>query len=294
VKTGKRKIHEARLAVVKALNWEDLSNTQVALAFRVTASAVCSLRRIAGLTNPNNATDQGRDLEMADLYRSGMTLDAIGVRFGLTRERVRQILAKLGVPAGAARTIRKIESAKTKERQRRAIWDQHCQAVYGCSFGLAHELNDGKVFSSASSAARRYVDQRRNSIRRGINWEITFPEWMSVWRESGKWEERGRGKYVMARIGDSGGYKIGNIQIITASQNSRDSYLVTTAEERTEKRRKVISDISYLSPRMIQVRDLRTLGLSTPQIASKLGITYRAAWNYVDQLQRKSSLAEAA
>ena len=40
-----------------------------------------------------------RDDQIATMYRSGKTLKATGAAFGLTRERVRQILKKLGIPS---------------------------------------------------------------------------------------------------------------------------------------------------------------------------------------------------
>jgi DNA-directed RNA polymerase sigma subunit (sigma70/sigma32) len=46
-----------------------------------------------------------REAVICDLYREGKTLQEVGDVFGLTRERVRQILRRAGVPteAGGAR-----------------------------------------------------------------------------------------------------------------------------------------------------------------------------------------------
>jgi hypothetical protein len=74
---------------------------------------------------------------------------------------------------------------------------------------------------------------------RKIKWDITFPEWWKVWQDSGKWEQRGKGKgYCMTRIGDTGGYEVNNVEIKTISENFSDSYLKTTAKERFIKRKK--------------------------------------------------------
>ncbi|MEU1887076.1 sigma factor-like helix-turn-helix DNA-binding protein [Micromonospora rifamycinica] len=49
-----------------------------------------------------------RNLAMVEMYAGGETLSAIGEKFGVTRERVRQILAKRGaVTAEDARRVRR-------------------------------------------------------------------------------------------------------------------------------------------------------------------------------------------
>lgn len=67
--------------------------------------------------------------------------------------------------------------------------------------------------------------QRKSARERGVAWEMTFEEWLAVWVESGKWEQRGRkkGQYVMARHGDVGPYKVGNVSIVTTEQNIREA-----------------------------------------------------------------------
>ncbi len=68
-----------------------------------------------------------------------------------------------------------------------------------------------KAFNGQMSAARR----------RGIEFPMTYAEWLGVWQASGKLEQRGRlrDQYVMARFGDKGPYAIDNVYISTASEN---------------------------------------------------------------------------
>jgi hypothetical protein len=97
-------------------------------------------------------------------------------------------------------------------------------AFLGCDERTAILLNDGMPLRKKRSKAMLYLYQRQSSFKRGIAWEITFPEWLSVWLESGKFEQRGVGvgSYCMARHGDAGPYKVGNVSIQTCTQNSRD------------------------------------------------------------------------
>jgi hypothetical protein len=67
----------------------------------------------------------------------------------------------------------------------------------------------------------KFWNHRRRAKHRGIPFLFTFDEWLSIWKDSGHFHERGnkRGQYVMARYNDKGAYEIGNVKIITAGEN---------------------------------------------------------------------------
>jgi len=81
----------------------------------------------------------------------------------------------------------------------------------------------------------RYIAHRQNAKRRGIGFEMTFEEWMSIWENSGKFEQRGRGKgkYCMYRINDTGPYKDGNVFIGLSEDNVRDGNVGKVVSEET-------------------------------------------------------------
>jgi hypothetical protein len=66
-----------------------------------------------------------------------------------------------------------------------------------------------------------YARQKAMAKIRNIEWDITFQEWYSVWEQSGKYAERGKGKgkYVMSRVNDIGAYKLGNVFIQLNTDN---------------------------------------------------------------------------
>lgn len=68
-----------------------------------------------------------------------------------------------------------------------------------------------------------YGHHRSSAKVRGIGFELTFHEWWKIWKDSGKWLERGRSShcYAMARHGDVGPYAVGNVSIITVGENCR-------------------------------------------------------------------------
>lgn len=68
----------------------------------------------------------------------------------------------------------------------------------------------------------KYIRQRANAQNRGIPWDFTFDSWWKIWQDSGKWEERGNGRfgYCMARINDEGHYCPENVVIKTLQDNT--------------------------------------------------------------------------
>jgi hypothetical protein len=68
---------------------------------------------------------------------------------------------------------------------------------------------------------KAYRHCKYDAKNRGIDFLLTFEEWLAIWEDSGYLAERGcrRGQYVMARFGDEGPYIVGNVEIILATQN---------------------------------------------------------------------------
>jgi hypothetical protein len=114
---------------------------------------------------------------------------------------------------------------KTKDP---AKLEANARRIYGCSRAAALFVNGGLPLRQRHTPAMAYTHQRTSAGKRGVEWEISFPEWMAVWLESGRWELRGvgRGRYCMARHGDTGPYKVGNVSIQLATQNSRDGVYI--------------------------------------------------------------------
>ncbi len=174
-----------------------------------------------------------RVAKMTDLYKSGYTLQQIGDEYGITRERVRQILSREGVcRTQGGSHVRSVVSAIYKHKERKNA-DGRYVLTYGCTKEVAESLNGGERVSTKGTPAYKYAAQRKNAHTRGIEWDITFPEWLAIWKKSGHFDERGRAKgYCMARYGDSGPYHPDNVEIITIGQNFSDSYIVHPWHER--------------------------------------------------------------
>lgn len=148
---------------------------------------------------------------VAFMLGGGSTLEQVGAACGVTRERIRQ-LAKIhglenGQPTRAKRAVEAVKAAR----------DRLSFGRWGCSRAEYRGLGRG-----VTDAFQR---QRQTSSGRGVAWEFAnLWEWWCVWRDSGKWEERGRGadRYAMTRRGDCGPYATWNVVIKTNRENSQE------------------------------------------------------------------------
>lgn len=87
---------------------------------------------------------------------------------------------------------------------------------------------------------KAFNSQRCHARDRGIEFKFSFPEWLRIWRASGKLAERGRlpQQYCMARFGDVGAYETTNIKIITNLENWREG---STGRRHSEETKQKIS-----------------------------------------------------
>lgn len=161
--------------------------------------------------------------EILSRWEQGETLEQIGQRMGVTRERIRQLLKEWGAGLGGRR-----KTADDKAKARMARLNERSLRLRG----ITHE--EFKALPKAATAA--YRQQRRNAKTRGIEWRFNLASWWRVWQASGKWPERGRGRrYVMARKGDTGPYSPDNVYICTGAQNTSDQYIWKPFHSRTRK-----------------------------------------------------------
>lgn len=170
-----------------------------------------------------------RNENIERMFRTGNKQKDIGACYGISCQRVQQILSRRGVnrmDGGViVRALLKYPDFSKREKQR----DERATKMFGCSDDTLVQINGSRLSSGPhrKTIAGRFREQKANASTRGIIWEITLPEWWQIWQESGRWGDRGTGKgYCMARYGDSGAYVVGNVYICTVGQNSSDSYLV--------------------------------------------------------------------
>ena len=172
------------------------------------------------------------DTQIKERFTSGVTQGAIAADAGVSRERIRQILEKLGLRrcdggAWLRATIREERRALRLADRYRLLW------------GISR--SEGKDIRHAFGYApfRAFLQQRKNATARGIQFLFTFGAWWAIWQESGHWNERGivngRHLYVMSRVGDTGPYSPDNVRIVTQSENMIEHGQIKRGDKKMEK-----------------------------------------------------------
>jgi len=172
--------------------------------------------------------------DMCQRYKAGETMKSIGESYGITRERVRQVIKKGGLSGkDGGQSVSAFKNACERHRKNKERADQNKIQVLGCTKS-EYDYYRSMDKDYSKTPIMKYRQQKINAIRRGIEWKMTINEWWGLWDRSGKWEMRGLGKdkYVMGRIADSGSYEVGNVEIILHGQNSKDYYAVHKDEWR--------------------------------------------------------------
>lgn len=230
-----------------------------------------TFRKYGGMGS-GTKTFSERNNEIAELYKSGKTLEDISLVYNLTRERVRQVLRAVGVArkeGGSA--IRALSNQVADAAARASAKEARALVEFGCDHETAVRINGGTAFYRQKSPSSAYLHQKRAASVRGVDWQLTFPQWWDIWQQSGKWGMRGRGgdAYCMARKGDAGPYTAESVYITTNRQNSSDSYIWNPACKRFG----VTRDELGMTRRQRLIWDLAQAGKHPKDIATELDIT---------------------
>lgn len=84
----------------------------------------------------------------------------------------------------------------------------------------------------------RYLEHKRRAKMRSIPFLLTFDQWSEIWKQSGHADEMGHcgHQFCMARYGDKGGYEVGNVRIITCSENNSEQWSNMTPDMQARRR----------------------------------------------------------
>lgn len=175
---------------------------------------VCKARYDTGVEDPQ------RQEKMRQLFVSGKTYSEVGERFGVSRQRVQQILRKIDVSAscgGASAAAKAKKELRDTERKKKR--ENRFRSSYGVTEKELREILNGYP-----DAAVRFEEQKSNARRRRIKWNLTIKEWIDIWSESGKYGKRGRHshEYVLTRINGRGDFSSENCIISTLAESSRN------------------------------------------------------------------------
>ena len=177
------------------------------------------------------------------------TMQMIGDKYGLTRERVRQILGKYGIKRNEggyykASRIKKenLEAKKIIERENKWL------PFYGCTNKEFKKINKGPYRITKNCPAASYSSFKRFIERRETVY-LTLPQWVKVWKDSGHWrlkiKGKGKCKYIIAKIIEEGKYSFCNVHVIPFSE--RVSYVRKMEFKGLRPRKNIKNKIAFLN-----------------------------------------------
>ncbi len=131
-----------------------------------------------------------RNVDIVARFLKGETSSELGVEYGLTRQRVIQILSQLGVEIAKGGFALKCQQA---QQARQVLRQSEINRSYGTSRAT--------VASIPANVRRAYSSQRRWVSSAGMDWSFNLESWWKVWHESGNFEHRGanQGQFRMRR-----------------------------------------------------------------------------------------------
>jgi hypothetical protein len=155
---------------------------------------------------------------VADYLTGKFTMREIGMREGISHERVRQVLSDQAPGYKDVRKARRkavtAELLLSKDARREAAFFQ----LWGCN-----RKRFAEILAAFPDARLRFKENKGNAHTMKRPWKMTFCEWATCWIESGKLQLRGhkgmRGsgrskQFWMSPINPSIGYTVGNVRIV--------------------------------------------------------------------------------
>ena len=156
-------------------------------------------------------------------FMAGESMKEIGNRLGLSREYIRQVIAKHGMTAaqgGFAHQVALKREAKRKQKEER-------QAQLKSKFLEQWGTPRGAV--SANPEVLAYLGFRWNVKRRGITNTLTFFQWKDIWAKSGILGRPGQGQYGLTRRDLTRGFDAENAVVRSMQDISRETVARTRA-----------------------------------------------------------------
>lgn len=224
------RIFEKRVAKIKELASLGLTRPEIADSMAISIQSVGKYARQYSIDIKHAGLGRGGNPErseaMFSMYKSGKTLAQIGDVYGITRERVRQILSKRGdisaQEGGQSKRASIKKSRVTSEKEARCLSKNGCTLSQLASIKKLSKEMISNGYGKYRTPTYAFQTQRTNALSRNIQWDLKLWDWWQVWQASGKWDQRGKGKdrYVMCRFKDDGPYSVDNVYIATHSNNS--------------------------------------------------------------------------
>lgn len=173
-----------------------------------------------------------RDLIICDLFKKGTTITRLAIRFGVSRQRIQQIISDNGLTRhdGGYSVIKQTKDQIKKIEKKRQIFIK--ESILGMPMEKYKHL-----LKYRPRPYYVYLRQRLNALQRGIEWSLSFGQWWMFWEDSGQWENHGRGfnKFVLTRKNYKKGFHLDNVEIAVFSEYLRNPTIDRTKRYGTKR-----------------------------------------------------------
>lgn len=234
-----------------------------------------------GWTHKLQARRIERAKRLAKLYvEQAIPLEAIGAQEGITRERVRQLIASVGVgvkDSGLRRYFdeqKRIRAASALEHK-----EARCQKVYGCNLATFYRLSGALEFGRRGALVKKFWEHKINAERVRSLWEITLEQYAEI--VGPHMEELGRGKKLLRRIDARQDFTPSNVEVITAQEHGKKVNGFAVAHARSIEKHKVL-----IAERIKTAKQLYNSGLSRAEIARRMEVSAATISNYLARARR--------
>lgn len=138
---------------------------------------------------------EARNVSMVSMYRQGMTLQEIGDRYGLTRERVRQIVSREGITSKEGGKTVQVKEKKMiqsvidgeERKKRQAVKNvKHAQWVVEHLGDTIETIEAaGLPHTRESLVCKSYVAIRMAHFYQNQKTYLRYLDWVKIWEDSG-------------------------------------------------------------------------------------------------------------
>lgn len=230
---------------------------------------------------------RGRELfgdyltKLSALYLGGMTLEQIGAREGITRERVRQLLLKKEINGTHSPRRHKLSISARLAQQRVESREKRFQKHFGCSYSealAAVGCSNLHMFSEKQNGILRlWWSHKRHAQREFVGWEISLTDYAAIIGDRAKQFRLKRDGLVLTRRDRSLPYTKDNIEVLTLAELSKKTNGFARAHDRHSRLR---------LERAKKALEMYDSGQTIPQISESLKKSAMTISCYLDLARR--------
>lgn len=183
----------------------------------------------------NPESTKKRNSLIARRFKAGWTMGELSTEFGISRQRVKQLLDKRGVKAeNGGRAVLRALNIKTKVASR----ERNVKRRWGITLEHWKHLRamDQDFWKTPLGVyIRKRANVQRTSKRK---WRLTFVDFLHLWEDSGKWDQRGRGDefYGMSLIDPTKDWTRDNVVVKRLQDSVAIGIKVSLANRRNRNR----------------------------------------------------------